>query len=127
MAIARQTNEEYISPLPGGMVRRFVAGSAISAGELVVMSSDGQIDPADATSAAVTVAGVAIEDGVAGQKIDVVTWGPVTSITGGTPGKTVHASDTAGEPAESAGSNAGIAGWVESATVLFVNPVVNTV
>jgi hypothetical protein len=91
------------------------------------MSSDGYVDPADATSAAVTVAGTALQAVAVGDVVDVVTFGPVTSITGGTPGKTLHASDTAGEPSESAGSNAGIAGFVESATVAFMNPVVSTV
>jgi hypothetical protein len=57
-----------------------------------------------------------------GDAVDVVVHGPVVCILGGTPASTLHASDTAGEPAESAGSNAGIAGFVEAATIAFVRP-----
>lgn len=125
MAIARQTTVDLIKPLEGAVIRRFTPGAAIAAGEIVSMSSDGFIDPADTTSAAAIVVGIALEAATgagAPEKIDVVVSGPVSAITGGTPGAVVHASDTAGEPAESAGSNAGVTGYVESATVAFVRP-----
>ena len=123
MAIGRLTTDESIKPLSGAIVRRYQAGATIAAGEVVSMSSDGKIDPADTTSAAATVVGVALTDGVDTQYIDVVVHGPVLCIEGGTPGATAHASDTAGEPAESAGSNAGILGFVETAAIIFVRPV----
>ena len=47
----------------------------------------------------------------------------VRGISGATVGATVYGSDTAGEPAETAGTKTTIAGWAESATVLFVSPV----
>ena len=122
MAIARNTNENQIKALYGSQTRRYTLGATVTAGELVSMQSDTFVDPADTTSAAQTVVGVAMQAGVAGDIIDVAIFGPVQCVTGGTAGAKLHASDTAGEPAESAGSNAGIAGWVESATVVFINP-----
>ena len=124
MAIARTTaaNSEHVKPLQTAIVRRFTAGATILPGEIVSMQSDGFVDPADTTSAAQTVVGVAVKGGVVTDTIDVVVFGPIVCITGGTPGATVHASDTAGEPAESAGSNAGILGFVEAATIVFVRP-----
>lgn len=125
MAIARTTaaNSELVKPLGGAIIRRYTLGATVLPGEVVAMSADGFIDPADTTSAAAQVVGVAIKGGLITEIADVVTHGPIVCVTGGTPGTTVHASDTAGEPAESAGSNVGILGWVEAATILFVAPV----
>jgi hypothetical protein len=122
MAIARDTTAANIKPLQGAIVRRYTAGATVAAGEIVSMQSDGYVDPANTTSAAQQVVGIALTAVSSGDAVDVVTDGPVKAITGGTPGSTLHASNTAGEPAESAGSNAGVAGWVESATVAFVRP-----
>jgi len=123
MAIARNETAEQIKPLNGAIVRRYTAGAAVAAGEIVSMQSDGYVDPANTTSAAQKVVGVALQAAsAAGQVIDVVVFGPVICVTGATPGATIHASDTAGEPAESAGTNGGITGFAESATVVFVRP-----
>ena len=123
MAIGRDTTADNVKPLDGALVRRFTAGATIAAGEIVAMQADGYVDPADTTSAAACVVGIALDAAASGDRVDVVTHGAVKCLTGGTPGATLHASDTAGEPAESAGSNAGIAGFVEAATVAFVRPV----
>ena len=124
MAIARNTTAETIKPLNGAIIRRYTAGAAVAAGEIVAMQSDGYVDPANTTSGFMQPVGIALQAATAaGQVIDVVTFGPVVCITGGTPGAVVYASDTAGEPAESAGTNLAIVGWVEAATVVFVNPV----
>ena len=123
MAIARNTTAETIKPLNGAIIRRYTAGAAVEAGEIVSMQSDGYVDPANTTSAAQKVVGVALQAAsAAGQTIDVVVFGPVVCVTGATPGAIIHASDTAGEPAESAGTAAGITGFAESATVVFVRP-----
>ena len=123
MAIARDTTADNIKPLNGAIIRRFTAGAAVAAGEIVSMQSDGYVDPANTTSAAQKVMGVALQAAAAaGHGIDVVVFGPVVCVTGATPGATIHASDTAGEPAESAGTNGGITGIAESATVVFVRP-----
>jgi len=121
MAIARDTTAKNIKPLEGAILRRFTAGATIAAGELVSMQSDGFVDPA-ITTAVEVVAGVAIQGASAADRIDVVVYGPVKCLTGATVGAIVYASDTAGEPAETAGTKTTIAGWNESATVLFVNP-----
>jgi hypothetical protein len=122
MAIARQTDTTKIRPLAGALTRQYTAGATIAIGELVAMSADGFLDPADTTSADATVVGIALEAAVTGDKLAVCTYGAVTAVTGGTPGATLHASDTAGEPAESAGTNSGVAGRVDSATTVFINP-----
>lgn len=122
MATARDTTAEHIKPLEGAIKRRFTAGATIAAGELVSMSADGYIDPSDSTAAKNPVAGVAIEAAVVGDRIDVVVWGPVVCLTGATPGALQYNSTTAGEPLETTAGNQTIAGWAESATVLFVHP-----
>lgn len=122
MAISRDTTAEHIKPLEGAIVRRYTAGATIAAGEIVSMQSDGYVDPADTTSAAQQVVGIALQAAASGARVDVVVYGPVLAISGGTPGSTLHATNTAGEPGESAGSNAGVVGFVESATVAFVRP-----
>ncbi len=123
MAIALDTAAKRVKPLEGAIVRRFTAGAAVAAGQVVAMQSDGFVDPANTTAAAQQVAGIAIQAVAAGERADVVVFGPIVCLTGATPGATLHASNTAGEPAESAGTNAGIVGFVESATVAFVRPV----
>jgi hypothetical protein len=125
MALARETDATLVKPLEGAIVRRFTAGSTIEAGEAVAMASDGAIDPADTT--AITLAmplGVALgpNDYVAGDRVDVVTFGPVVCMTGATIGDVVYATDTAGEPSHTAGTKTAILGMPESATVLFVSP-----
>lgn len=129
MPIARDTTVANIKPLDGAIVRRFVAGAAIEPGELVCMQSDGKIDPAIGTSvAAAQCLGVALtprNQGTAyadGDVVDVVVHGAVKCLTGATAGALVYVSDTAGEPSETAGTKASIAGIAESATVLFVRP-----
>lgn len=124
MAIARNTTAETIKPLNGAIVRRYTAGAAVAAGEIVAMQSDGYVDPANTTSGFMQLVGIALQAATAaGQVIDVVVFGPVVAITGGSPGAVLYASDTAGEPSESAGTNTAICGWVEAATVAFVNPI----
>ena len=125
MALAREFDATKVKPLEGAIVRRFTAGSAIEAGMDVAMASDGAIDPADAS--AITLAmtmGVALgpNDYVAGDRVDVVTFGPLVCMTGATPGDVVYVTDTAGEPSHTAGTKGIILGMPESATVLFVSP-----
>lgn len=123
MATARDTVAEHIKPLEGAITRRFTAGSAIAAGELVSMSSDGYVDPSDSTSAKNPVLGVAVQAATAaGERIDVVTFGPVVCLTGATPGGLQYNSTTAGEPLETTAGNQTVAGIAESATILFVRP-----
>ena len=123
MAIARQTTASKVTPLKATEIisRRGTLGATVAAGELVTLQSDGKWDPMN-TAAAQLTAGVAVQAGVDGDTVDIVRYGAVTSITGGTPGALVYGSDTAGEPSETAGTKTTIIGYVDSATVLFVQP-----
>lgn len=122
MATARDTTAEHIKPLEGSIVRRFTVGATIAAGELVSMQADGYVDPSDSTAAKMPVLGVAIQAGAVGERIDVVTFGPVVCLTGATPGGVQYNSTTPGEPLESVAGNQTAAGIAESATILFVRP-----
>lgn len=123
MAAARETTAELIKPLEGSITRRFTAGATISAGEIVSMSADGYIDPTDcANFPGATVLGIAVQAAVAGQRVDVVTFGPIICLTGATPGGLIYATDTAGEPGEAVGTKDVLVGIAESATILFVRP-----
>lgn len=121
MAAARDTVAEHIKPLEGAIVRRGTLGATTEAGELVTLQSDGYWDPSNGAGVQFTVA-VAIQGGVAGDRVDLVRYGPVVCLTGATPGARIFVSDTAGEPSETAGTKDTIAGYAESATVLFVQP-----
>lgn len=121
MAIARDTTAANIKPLEGAIIRRFTAGTAVAAGEIVAMQSDGYVDPSDSTSAAMQNVGIAVQAAAAaGDRIDVVVFGPVQCVTGATPGASIYNSTTAGEPSESTGGNQTKIGFAESATVVFV-------
>jgi hypothetical protein len=121
MPIARDTNAEHIKPLEGATVRRGTLGATVEAGEVVALQSDGYWDPALTTGVTLSVA-VAVQGGVAGDRVDLVRHGPVNHVTGATPGALVYATDTAGEPGAAAGTKSTIVGYSESATVTFVQP-----
>jgi hypothetical protein len=121
MASARDTTAEHIKPLEGSLTRRFTAGTTIAAGELVSMVADGFVDPTDCASFPLaSCVGVAIQAATVGQRVDVVTFGPVICMTGATPGQLVYATDTAGEMGDAVGTKDVLVGVAESATVLFV-------
>ena len=122
MTIARDTTAANIKPLEGAIIRRYTAGAAVAAGEIVSMQSDGVVDPSDSTSAAQCIVGVAVQAAAAaGDRLDVVVFGPVQCVTGGTPGASAYDSTTAGEPSESTAGNQTKVGFVEAATVIFVS------
>lgn len=129
MAIARETGATLIKPLEGAQVRRFIAGAALEAGEVAAMMSDGFVDPAIGTSLAGAAAVGIVLPGLngkvsfaVGDMVDVVVCGAVQCVTGATPGANVFVSDTAGEPAEAAGTKSSVVGRAISATVVLVNP-----
>jgi hypothetical protein len=127
MTMARETDASLVKPLEGSLIRRFTAGSTIEAGEAVAMASDGYVDPADASDGTLAFAlGIALQDVVVGQRLDVVTFGPVLCLSGATPGSTIYLGDTAGEPSEAVGTEFVVLGVAESATVLFVRPQVQS-
>lgn len=123
MAFGRLSTAELIKPLEGAVIRRYTAGATIAAGEIVSLMADGYVDPANTTDfTAACVAGIAIQAAVAGQRIDVVTHGPIVCLEDATPAALIYASDTAGEPATSVGTKDVLVGFAESASVLFVRP-----
>lgn len=111
MAIARQTEASLIKPSRNAIVVPGVVGATIAAGELVTQQSDGYWDPAIATGV-VTNVGVAVQGGAVGDTIDIVVSGPIACLTGATKGAIIYVSDTAGEPAEAAGTKSAVAGYV---------------
>lgn len=129
MAFGRETSAKLIKPLEGAIVRRFTAGATLAAGEIAAMMSDGYVDPAIGTSVAGAAAVGIVLPGLngkvsfaAGDAVDVVIFGPVQCLQEATPGTLVWVSDTAGEPAESAGTKDTVVGRSISDTVLLVNP-----
>ena len=124
MAIARDTTAANIMPLEGAIIRRYTAGAAIAAGEIVSMQSDGFVDPSDSTGAAQTIVGIAQKAAAVGDRLDVVVYGPVVCLTGATIGGAVYDSTTAGEPLQTTAGNQKQVGWAESETILFVRPLV---
>ena len=123
MAFGRLTTAEQIKPLDGAVIRRYTAGATIAAGEIVALMADGYVDPADTSAfTGACVVGIALKAAVAGDRVDVVVYGPVVCLTDGTPANLVYASDTAGEPSETVGTKDVLVGFTESASVLFVRP-----
>ena len=122
MGIARETTAKNIKPLEGAIIRRHTSGEAIAAGELVSLESDGYLDASDADSTD-EVTGVAVQAAsAAGEKIDVVVFGPILCLSGATIGGTVFNSTDAGEPTQTDAGSSTAAGYAETATILFVQP-----
>lgn len=120
MAASRDTTAANIKPLLGAIVRRITLGATTSAGEIVELQSDGKWDPAVAT-AVIKSGRIALQAGVDGDVVDAVCFGPVLCLSGATIGAVIYVSDTAGEPAETAGTKSAVIGYAETATILFVN------
>ena len=121
-----------IRPLPdnGSILRRHIAGGTITIGQLVSLSADGFVDPADGNVADGVLArpigiAVASNDGetsiVITEPVTVCVFGPVSGYSGMTPGDNHYLSDTAGRIADAVGTYDKIVGYAESATVLFVH------
>lgn len=123
MAATRETTASLIKPLGGAIVRRGTVGATTAAGEAVTLQSDGKWDPTVCTAAQVTVA-IAVQAGVDGDVIDLVVYGPVLCMSGATIGALVYANDTAGEFDETGGTKKTVIGYAETATVLFVQPLI---
>ena len=125
MTLALETDTTKIKPLKGALWRPYTAGAAINAAASVAVDSSGYVQHADGNGsdpAADMVLGIAVQAaGAAGERIDVVTYGPIECMTGATPGGYVYVSDTVGEYDQSSTSN-GLVGFAESATILFVRP-----
>ncbi len=124
-----------VRPLNGAIVRRFIAGGAVTVGQAVYVDSNGAVQAADADAAASAQArGIVVGVGVAGattaaadDPVDVVTHGPVALGTSDlTSGAVVYVGTTPGELVDTAPGTAGdfpfVVGWAESDGVLYVAP-----
>lgn len=125
-----------VRALNGAIIRRGMAGGSGYIGNLVYLDSMNGWKQADANASqgAAMGRGIVVASGsdgktnfAAGDKIDIVVFGPVDGFTGMTPGGTVYNSSTAGAVADAAPSETGddwdfIVGWAESASVVFVHP-----
>lgn len=121
MAAARDTVAEHIKPLEGAIVRRGTLGATTEAGEVVTLQSDTFWDPSNGAAVQFSVA-IAIQGGVAGDRVDLVRYGPVVCMTGATVGARIFNTNTAGEMDETGGTKKTIVGFAESAAILFVQP-----
>lgn len=121
-----------IRPLPGAVVRRFSAGGSINVGDTAYIASDGDVERAQAGTAAGSVAtfsvGLVVSApmggtiAAAGEPVDVAMYGPVDGFSGMTPGDMLYQSSTAGRLDDAAGSVSHKVARALSATVVFVNP-----
>lgn len=120
-----------VRPLPGAVVRRFDAGDTVTAGQAVYIADDGDVEPADADAEASSQArGIAVADSdggtsfSAGDKVDVVVFGPVGGFSSMEEGEPVFVSTTAGALDQTAPATAGdfpfSIGYAESTAILFV-------
>ena len=110
-----------IKPLQGAVIRRGTLGATVTKGHPVTLQTDGYWDHTDTDTAQLTVA-VAVEGGAAGDRVDLVHYGPIQCLSSATPGVLVYGSDTAGDYGDAVGTRDLVIGYVESASVLFVKP-----
>jgi len=120
-----------VRPLPGCIIRRFVAGGAITVGSPVYLSAAGAIAAADGsavnTAAAIgvlvsSVSGNASATALAsGEYGDVVLFGPVAGYTC-TYGTYYYIDDDAGVIADAAGTKSTIIGIGLDASTILVRP-----
>lgn len=122
-----------VRPLPGAVVRRYDAGGTVTPGQAVYLASDGDVEAADADAqASARAIGVAVAgpDGKtsfsAGDRVDVVTHGPVCGFSSLTPGGIMYSSVTAGKLADAAATTADdyiwVIGYAEAADTVYVSP-----
>lgn len=125
MALARQSDATLIKPLSGAVVRRRTCGGSVNAGDSVYLDSSGYVQQTAGTAVATNYPyGVTVQAGSANDTVDVVVYGPVSFVTGATPGGIVYTSDTAGQPSHTTGTKTSIVGVAESATVVFIRPAI---
>jgi hypothetical protein len=114
----------------GAILQRYIAGAAITIGNLVYIASDGDVEHADGNvSLAVGMAiGIAVAsyDGetsvAAGDPVSVCVFGPVSGYASMTPGTNLYVSDTVGRLSSVAGTVSRVIGYARSADVVFVHP-----
>lgn len=107
-----------------GPVFKITLAAAVSAGDLIGVSSAKWVQADADAGTAIPAYFVALEDGESGDEINVTHAAVITSVTGATVGNAVYCSGTAGETTQSApgGGDNQIIGVGLSATSIVVAP-----
>ena len=126
-----------IKPLveQGALLQNYTAGGTLAVGQVVALSADGKVDPADANGSSILAMGIGIlvesYDGetavISGDPVTVCVFGPVSGFSGMTPGANHFVSDTAGKVDTATGTFDRVLGYAKTAGILFVNPQMNVV
>lgn len=119
-----------VKPLPGAVIRPFVAGGSGNIGDVVYVDSNGYVQQADGSAEGTALGvGIVVAQGgegsltyASGDALSVVVSGPVTGFSGMTPGSILYVSDTAGALADAAGTNEHKEALALSATEVLVVP-----
>lgn len=123
-----------VRPLDGAVTRAYNLGGTVAVGDPVYVASDGDVERTDGnvsnTVAAFRGILVALQGGkstgAAGDRGTVCVFGPVAGFTGLTPGAPGYVSNDVGKLEDAVGAFQRFAGYAESATVFFVQPVMST-
>lgn len=124
MPFAMPSDTKLIRPGTDAHIRRCTVGTGgVTAGAIVHFGSDG-VKLANGTTASLPVFGIAIKTASAGERTDIVTYGPVHGYVGGTIGARVYPTDGAatGLPTESVSTGKHSIGVMQTADTLFVVP-----
>lgn len=117
-----------VKPLPGAIIRDFVAAGAINTGDLVYVDSAGKVQAADGSAAGTANAiGICVSVGTfgatlaaAGDVCSVAVFGPVTGFESMTPGARHYVSDTTGKLSTTAGTVTRIVGIAIAADIFYI-------
>lgn len=115
-------------PLPGALVRDFVAGGTVAVGDLVYVDGNGQVQKSNGGAAGTANAvGFVVSAGTfgavsaaSGETVSVVYAGPVTGFSGMTPGARHYVSDTAGRLSTAVGTVTKVMGVALTAEILLI-------
>lgn len=123
-----------VRPLEGCVIRRFTAGEAMTPGQPVYMSGNDTVSLCDASAVATNrCIGLVISNSngavsfAAGERVDVVLFGPVVGFSANLAANTlVYTDDDAGVLADAAGTKTTIVGVGLNTSTLLVRPQIVT-
>lgn len=119
-----------VRPLEGCIIRRFTAGEAMTPGQPVYMSGNNTVSLCDASAVATNKCiGLVVSNSsgatsfAAGEKVDVVLFGPVTGFSANLAADTVvYTDDDAGVLADAVGTKGCMVGIGLNTSTLLVRP-----
>jgi hypothetical protein len=117
-----------VKPLPGAIIRDFVAAGVVNTGDLVYVDSNGKVQQASGGAAGTANAiGVVVSVGTfgataaaIGDTVSVAVLGPVTGFSSMTPGNRHYVSDTAGVLSTTAGTTSKVMGIAIAADIFYI-------